>query len=185
MKGPATFGVANDFSFDKEECYKLHIPTMFISLKASSWLDEEEIARKIVCSNVGTVKDADVGLSSLIQGLQKLKGIQELPMSVKAFAAYVQKYYKRLPIKTRFESFFTTILDAYLSDKAKVHAANKMLQENYKIHAGLSAKTADDIIEAAILTKGKEVEEEYASESSCKSEDYGVSILCEDDVTVS
>jgi hypothetical protein len=43
------------------------------------------------------------------------------------------------------------------------------LQENYRIHADLSTKTADNIVEAATSTKGKgkEVEEEYESDSTC------------------
>ena len=48
MKGPSNFGVANDFSFGKEECLNHNLPIFFISLKASSWLGEEELARKIV-----------------------------------------------------------------------------------------------------------------------------------------
>ncbi|KAI7861271.1 hypothetical protein BDF14DRAFT_2000049 [Spinellus fusiger] len=134
MKAPHKFGVSNDLSFDKEECDKLSIPTIFISLKTSSWLDEEELAKRIVYSSVGTIKNADMGLSLLIQELKKLKSIQDIPIPTKAFTV------------------------------------NKMLLENYKIHAGLGATTADNIIEAAILIQEKDIEE-YESEGSCKSED--------------
>lgn len=195
MKGPSNFGIANDFSFGKEECLNHNLPIFFISLKASSWLGEEELARKIVFANVGTVTDAEVGLSSLIQGFQKLKSIQELPVQVKDFADHVLKHYKRLPAKKRFGSHFTIALREYLSDNAKEGAAKTMLQENYRIHANLSTKTADDIIETATSTKGKgkEVEKGYESDSSCKSgnyhprrtRNYSVGTLCEDNVSVS
>jgi hypothetical protein len=51
------------------------VSIIFIPLKASSWLEEEELAGKIVCANVGAVTDAEVGLNALIQGFQKLKSI--------------------------------------------------------------------------------------------------------------
>ncbi|CAO3673182.1 unnamed protein product [Rhizopus stolonifer] len=152
MKGPATFYVKNEFFFSEEDCYKYNLPLWFISLKASSWLKEKELARKFVLSNEGVV-DAETEFSSIIQGFKKLKDIKELPESLTAFAKY-------------------TALDKYSVENAKEQATNNILKENYRIHGELSIIAADNIIQSATSSKGKDIEERYESDASCKSEDY-------------
>ncbi|RCH90099.1 hypothetical protein CU098_006699, partial [Rhizopus stolonifer] len=73
-------------------------------------------------------------------------------------------------------------------ENAREQVTNNILKESYRIHDNLSAVTADNIIESATSSKGKDIEEEYDSDGSCKSEDYhqkrtksySVDIVCED-----
>lgn len=148
-------------------------------------MDEEKLAKQIVCSSAGTVQDAENSLNLLVQGLKKINETKDICMPVKEFVSYVHNYYKRLSTKTRFKNFFQTALNTYLLNNTKKHATNKMLQDNYEIHANLSSKTADSIIEAAdsiietasdviesiTSTKGEETQE-YESDDSYKSENY-------------
>ncbi|KAG1045146.1 hypothetical protein G6F43_011332 [Rhizopus delemar] len=188
MKDPTTFRVKNDFSFSKEDCYKYNLPSFFISLKASSWLEEEKLARKIVHSNAGVVEDVGTGLSSIIQGFKKLKDVEKLPASLKLFVKYVLAHYKRPATKQRFQNHLRTVLDRYSVENAREQATNNILKESYRIYDNLSTVTADNIIKSATSSKGEDIEEGYESDGSCKSEDYhprrtrsySVDTVCED-----
>jgi hypothetical protein len=170
-----------------------NLPICFISLKASSWLEEEKMAKAIVHSNAGVVKDADTEFSTIIQAFKTITEIEELPLSLIILVKYVLTYYKRLAVKQRFRSHLDTALDSYLVEAAKEHATKNMLKENYRVHGSLSTVTADSIIESATSSKGKEIELEYESDNSCKSEDYHprrtrnylVGAVCEDIGSVS
>ncbi|KAI7880801.1 uncharacterized protein EV154DRAFT_450611 [Mucor mucedo] len=163
MKGPKSFNVENDFCFTKEDCYEYNLPTFFISLKASSWLEEEILAEKIVSLNSCVIQDAETGLSVITQGFTKLQNIDELPDSLTDFAKHVLTHYKRPAVKKRFQHHFETTFDHYSVQNSKIQATNSLLKESYRIHTSLGTVTADEIIGCGTS---------YHSDDSQKSEDY-------------
>lgn len=104
-------------------------------------------------------------------------------------------HYKRPATKQRFQNHHKTALedlDRHSVENAREQSTNNILKESYRIHNSLSTVTADNIIESVASSKGKDIEEGYESDGSCKSEDYhprrtrnySVDTVCEDNESV-